>query len=293
MGGVAVGADGVMVEVHPDPDSALSDAEQQLDLAAFAELAAALLPIHEQVRVLRERRAGARRGRQPMTAERHDDLDGRPSCDVAAAPAPPRPPALPGDKSISHRALLLALLADGTSRIAGASDGEDVRTTRRSSSSSGARVTRASAAPAAAVDSWSTSPGIDGLREPPARPRLPQLRDDAPPRRRDPRRPAVRGVLDGDESLRRRPMRAGRRAAPGDGRRGRRRATAGTPPLTVVAARPAAIDWTPATASAQVKSAILLAGLASRRARRASTSGRDARSHRTHAPTAGVEVNGG
>jgi 3-deoxy-7-phosphoheptulonate synthase len=50
MGGVAVGADGVMVEVHPDPDSARSDAEQQLDLAAFAELAAALLPIHELVR---------------------------------------------------------------------------------------------------------------------------------------------------------------------------------------------------------------------------------------------------
>ena len=32
IGGVAVGADGVMVEVHPDPDAALSDAEQQLDL---------------------------------------------------------------------------------------------------------------------------------------------------------------------------------------------------------------------------------------------------------------------
>ena len=31
IGGVAVGADGVMVEVHPNPDEALSDAEQQLD----------------------------------------------------------------------------------------------------------------------------------------------------------------------------------------------------------------------------------------------------------------------
>jgi 3-deoxy-7-phosphoheptulonate synthase len=50
MGGVAVGADGVMVEVHPDPDAALSDAEQQLDLAAFAELMAALRPMHELVR---------------------------------------------------------------------------------------------------------------------------------------------------------------------------------------------------------------------------------------------------
>jgi 3-deoxy-7-phosphoheptulonate synthase len=47
MGGVAVGADGVMVEVHPDPDAALSDAEQQLDLGQFARLMAALVPIHQ------------------------------------------------------------------------------------------------------------------------------------------------------------------------------------------------------------------------------------------------------
>jgi 3-deoxy-7-phosphoheptulonate synthase len=53
MGGVAVGADGVMVEVHPDPDSALSDPEQQLDLAGFARLMTALRPIHEQVREFR------------------------------------------------------------------------------------------------------------------------------------------------------------------------------------------------------------------------------------------------
>jgi len=49
MGGVAVGADGVMVEVHPDPDAALSDAEQQLDLGQFSRLMAHLLPIHQQV----------------------------------------------------------------------------------------------------------------------------------------------------------------------------------------------------------------------------------------------------
>jgi len=52
VGGVAVGADGVMVEVHPDPESALSDAEQQLDHAGFADLMAALIPIHEHVRGL-------------------------------------------------------------------------------------------------------------------------------------------------------------------------------------------------------------------------------------------------
>ncbi|MFL5727716.1 MAG: 3-deoxy-7-phosphoheptulonate synthase [Chloroflexota bacterium] len=47
IGGVAVGADGVMVEVHPDPDAALSDAEQQLTLDQFRELMAELVPVHE------------------------------------------------------------------------------------------------------------------------------------------------------------------------------------------------------------------------------------------------------
>ena len=52
IGGVAVGADGVMVEVHPNPDEALSDAEQQLDFAMFRDLMAAIVPIHEHVRSL-------------------------------------------------------------------------------------------------------------------------------------------------------------------------------------------------------------------------------------------------
>jgi 3-deoxy-7-phosphoheptulonate synthase len=52
IGGVAVGADGVMVEVHPNPDEALSDAEQQLDLDMFRDLMAAIVPVHEHVRGL-------------------------------------------------------------------------------------------------------------------------------------------------------------------------------------------------------------------------------------------------
>ena len=52
IGGVAVGADGVMVEVHPDPDAALSDAEQQLDLDQFRALMEAIVPVHEHVRGL-------------------------------------------------------------------------------------------------------------------------------------------------------------------------------------------------------------------------------------------------
>jgi 3-deoxy-7-phosphoheptulonate synthase len=52
IGGVAVGADGVMVEVHPDPDAALSDAEQQLDLDMFRSLMEAIVPVHEHVQSL-------------------------------------------------------------------------------------------------------------------------------------------------------------------------------------------------------------------------------------------------
>jgi len=52
LGGVAVGADGVMVEVHPRPEEALSDAEQQLNFDQFRELMAAVVPVHEQVRGL-------------------------------------------------------------------------------------------------------------------------------------------------------------------------------------------------------------------------------------------------
>ena len=52
IGGIAVGADGVMVEVHPHPEEALSDAEQQLNFAEFAALMDALVPVHDHVRGL-------------------------------------------------------------------------------------------------------------------------------------------------------------------------------------------------------------------------------------------------
>ena len=49
---------------------------------------------------------------------------------------------LPGDKSISHRALLLALLAAGESRFSGAGDGRDVRATADVVTALGASLTR-------------------------------------------------------------------------------------------------------------------------------------------------------
>ncbi len=39
---LAIGADGVMAEVHPDPDVALSDSAQQMDLKQFDEFYSAL-----------------------------------------------------------------------------------------------------------------------------------------------------------------------------------------------------------------------------------------------------------
>jgi 3-deoxy-7-phosphoheptulonate synthase len=42
--GLAAGADGLIVEVHPDPDNALSDGEQSLDFAAFDAMMADLKP---------------------------------------------------------------------------------------------------------------------------------------------------------------------------------------------------------------------------------------------------------
>ncbi len=42
--GIAAGADGLIVEVHPDPDNAMSDGEQSLDFAAFDAMMAGLEP---------------------------------------------------------------------------------------------------------------------------------------------------------------------------------------------------------------------------------------------------------
>ena len=43
-GAVAMGADGLLIEVHPHPAEALSDGQQQVDFAGFAELVHALKP---------------------------------------------------------------------------------------------------------------------------------------------------------------------------------------------------------------------------------------------------------
>jgi 3-deoxy-7-phosphoheptulonate synthase len=49
LAGVAAGADGIMVEVHPNPDEALSDGEQSLTFAQFTQMAPVLRQIHREV----------------------------------------------------------------------------------------------------------------------------------------------------------------------------------------------------------------------------------------------------
>src|SRR5271155_421122 len=49
---------------------------------------------------------------------------------------------VPGDKSISHRALILGALAVGTTRISGLLEGEDVLNTAKAVRALGARVER-------------------------------------------------------------------------------------------------------------------------------------------------------
>ena len=48
-GAVAMGADALLVEVHPNPTEAISDAAQQIDLEDFAALMDELAPIAESV----------------------------------------------------------------------------------------------------------------------------------------------------------------------------------------------------------------------------------------------------
>ena len=172
---------------------------------------------------------------------------------------------LPGDKSVSHRALILAAAAEGESLIRGAGDGADVRSTAGIVAALGATVERLAEARAgrgATVDYRVTSPGAAGLHEPRA---ILDCGNSGTSLR------LMTGflaglpmtcVLDGDASLRGRPV--ARIIEPlrsmGAVLHGRRNDS--LPPLTVIGRTPLrAIDVATSVPSAQVKSALLLAGL--------------------------------
>lgn len=168
---------------------------------------------------------------------------------------------VPGDKSISHRALILAALAEGESTVLRAGDGADVRTTAELIRRLGATVERI-AERDASVDYQVVSPGIEGLHEPDG---VLDCGNSGTSLRLVAGVLAGRpgyAVLDGDASLRRRPV--ARIIEPlrsmGAGLNARRNDS--LPPVTVVGRTPLrAIDYSTPVPSAQVKSAVLLAGL--------------------------------
>ncbi|OKO69504.1 3-phosphoshikimate 1-carboxyvinyltransferase [Bradyrhizobium sp. NAS96.2] len=164
---------------------------------------------------------------------------------------------VPGDKSISHRALILGALSVGETRISGLLEGEDVLNTAKSMRALGAKVERT------APFAWSVSGvGVGGFAQPSAPLdfgnsgtgcRLVMGAVAGCP---------IAAVFDGDASLRSRPMRRildplelmGARTS--DIREG------GRLPLTLHGARyPVPIVYKTPVASAQIKSAVLLAGL--------------------------------
>jgi 3-phosphoshikimate 1-carboxyvinyltransferase len=160
---------------------------------------------------------------------------------------------VPGDKSISHRYAMLAALADGVSTIHGYSSGADCAATLRCLAGLGVPIRQDG--PALRVEGR----GLLGLTAPAARlnaansgttMRLLSGIVAAHP---------FRTVLEGDDSLSRRPM---RRVIEPLTRMGATIASRdGHPPLTIDGAGLHGITFAPDVPSAQVKSAVLLAGL--------------------------------
>jgi 3-phosphoshikimate 1-carboxyvinyltransferase len=178
----------------------------------------------------------------PLTARRNGPLAGRAR--------------VPGDKSISIRALILGALAVGETRIADMLEGEDALNTAKAMQALGADVTRAGAR------QWRIhGVGVAGLAEP-KRPldfgnsgtgcRLALGAVAGCP---------ITATFDGDASLRSRPM---RRVLDPLERMGARTLSSADDrlPLTLAGARdPIPIVFKPPVPSAQLKSATLLAGL--------------------------------
>jgi len=163
---------------------------------------------------------------------------------------------VPGDKSIAHRALLLGALAEGRTTVTRFSGGADVLSSLEAVRALGARAVR--------DDDVVCIEGA-GHDLGPSRPTTIDCGNSGTTMR------LVAGIaagqpvavlLDGDGSLRRRPM---ERVGEPLRRMGARvETTHGHAPLTVHGGTLSGIDWTPSVPSAQVKSAILLAGLRAR-----------------------------
>ncbi|HWA20857.1 MAG TPA: 3-phosphoshikimate 1-carboxyvinyltransferase [Caulobacterales bacterium] len=160
---------------------------------------------------------------------------------------------VPGDKSISHRALILGALADGVTEVGGLLEGEDVLATAEAMRAFGAHVERLGdgrwriegrgglVKPAGTIDCGNSGTGA----------RLIMGAAAGFP---------IEAAFDGDASLRTRPM---KRVLDPLREMGASviRDTDGKLPLTIRGGALKAISYRLPVASAQVKSAILLAGL--------------------------------
>ncbi len=165
---------------------------------------------------------------------------------------------VPGDKSISHRSLILSAMTVGETPIAGLLEGEDVINTARVMRALGARVERRGegvwvvngvgvggfAQPAAALDFGNSGTGC----------RLVMGAVAGCP---------ITALFDGDASLRKRPMKRVLDPLSRIGAHALEMAEGGRLPLKLQGARdPIPIEYVSPVASAQLKSAVLLAGLA-------------------------------
>jgi 3-phosphoshikimate 1-carboxyvinyltransferase len=165
---------------------------------------------------------------------------------------------VPGDKSISHRALILGALTVGETRVTGLLEGEDVLNTGKAMRALGAHVERIGAG------AWRVQGvGVGGFRAPDG---VLDFGNSATGVRLGMGAVAgcpITATFDGDASLRRRPM--GRILDP-IGLIGARTVEArdgGRLPVTVTGARdPVPIEYRTPVPSAQIKSAVLLAALA-------------------------------
>jgi 3-phosphoshikimate 1-carboxyvinyltransferase len=160
---------------------------------------------------------------------------------------------LPGDKSISHRAALFGALASGPTRVRNYSSAADCESTLRCLQALGVTLQRDGSlvtVEGRGPEAWAPPPdlldaGNSGTT----------LRLLAGPLAGRP----FRSVLSGDESLRRRPVE--RVAAPLRAMGATATTTDGHPPLTIQGGALRGITWEMPVASAQVKTAVLLAGL--------------------------------
>ncbi len=161
---------------------------------------------------------------------------------------------LPGDKSVSHRALLLGAMAEGTSTIRGLSEGADVASTEAAVRALGTDVHRHAGTLEVEGGSsrWHPAAGaIDCGNSGTSMRLLAGVLAGCP----------WSSVLTGDESLSRRPMDRVAEPLEAMGAKVSGRGPRALPPVTVAGGRLHGVDWTATVASAQVKSAILLAGV--------------------------------